>query len=56
MIDVGEDKWILISNYKSADAANAASDMVRALVGDMSGKFGMNLSLIDEGEVSRQLG
>ena len=56
MIDVGEDKWILISNYRSADAAKAASDMVRALVGDMSGKFGMNLSLIDEGEVSRQLG
>jgi len=25
-------------------------------VGDMSGKFGMDLSLIDEGEVSRQIG
>ena len=55
MVEVGDNEWILVSNYKSGDAAAAASDMVRALVGDMSAKFGMNLSLIGEGAVSRQI-
>jgi len=56
MVDVGDAEWILVSNYTSGEAADAASDMVRALVGDMGAKFGMNLTLIGQGEVSRQVG
>jgi len=56
MVEVGGNQWILVSNYTSGDAAEAASDMVRALVGDMSARFGMDLSLIGEGPVSRQVG
>ena len=55
MVEVGGSQWILVSNYTSGEAADAASDMVRALVGDMSTKFGMNVSLIGQGEVSRQV-
>jgi hypothetical protein len=55
MVEVGDNEWILVSNYTSGEAADAASDMVRALVGDMSAKFGMKLSLIGHGEVSRQV-
>ena len=56
MIEVGDKEWILVSNYTSGEAAEAASDMVRALVGEMSANFGMNLTLIGQGEVSRQVG
>jgi hypothetical protein len=55
MVEVGNDEWILVSNYTSGEAADAATDMVRALVGDMSSKFGMKLSLIGQGEVSREV-
>jgi hypothetical protein len=55
MVEVGNNEWILISNYKSSEAADAASDMVRALVGDMGAKFGMKLTVIGQGETNRQV-
>jgi hypothetical protein len=53
MIEVGDEQWILVSNYHSADAASAASDMVRSLVSVMADKFGFQLSIIGEGETIR---
>lgn len=55
MVEVGSNEWILVSDYTSAEAAEAASEMVRGLVSDMSDKFGMSLSVIGQGEVNRQV-
>jgi hypothetical protein len=55
MVEVGDEEWILVSDYRSADAADEAGDLVRELVVEMSAKFGMKLDVIGEGEVSRQV-
>ena len=55
MIETGENQWILVSNYASADAAEAASGMVRDLVASMGEQFGMSLDVIGEGDVARDV-
>ena len=54
MVETGADQWILVSNYTSADAAEAASGMVRDIVGSMS-EFGVELSVIGQGEAARDI-
>jgi hypothetical protein len=54
MVENGTDQWILLSNYTSAGAAEAAAGMVRDIVGSMS-EFGVELSLIGEGEAARDI-
>ena len=53
MVEVGTDKWLLVSNYTSKTAADAAVTMVRKLVNPMTEKYGMELGVITEGEVVR---
>jgi hypothetical protein len=55
MIQIQPEKWTLISNYRSAEAAEAAGSMVRDLVGKMSDRFGMTLEVIGEGETIREV-
>ena len=55
MVEVGDDEWILVANYVDSEAADAASDMVRELVGVMSANFGVELTIIGEGDVRRQV-
>lgn len=55
MVETGENQWILVSNYHSADAAEAAGDMVGRLVSDMGERFGMKLDIIGEGEARREV-
>jgi hypothetical protein len=50
MVDIQPGKWILVSNYRSADAAEAAGPLVRDLVAAMSEGFSMTLEVIGEGE------
>lgn len=54
MVENGTDQWILVSNYTSADAAEAATGMVRDIVASMS-DFGVELSIIGEGEAARDI-
>ena len=54
MVENGTDRWILVSNYTSADAAGAAAGMVRDLVASMS-EYGVELSVIGEGEAARDI-
>ena len=55
MVEVQPGKWILVSNYRSADAAEAAGPLVRDLVAAMSEGFGMTLEMIGEGETIRKV-
>ncbi|MBT8488466.1 MAG: hypothetical protein HKN72_09365 [Gemmatimonadetes bacterium] len=55
MVETGAEQWILISNYTSSAAADAARGMVRELVAGMSENFGMKLDVLGQGEVSRQV-
>lgn len=51
MIQTGENKWLLVSNYHSKEAAENAVPMVQDLVKPMMENFGMTLEPIAEGEV-----
>ena len=51
MLEAGENRWLLISNYHNEESAEAAADMVRELVTPMMEQFGMTLEVITEGEV-----
>lgn len=53
MIQTSDAKWLLISNYTSKDAAEAAAPMVQELVKPMIEQFGMALDTLTEGEVAR---
>ncbi|MDH3693912.1 MAG: hypothetical protein OER96_05010 [Gammaproteobacteria bacterium] len=55
MIQMDDDKWVLVSNYKSKEAAEAATSMVQELVNPMIDKFGMSLDLYTEGDVVRSI-
>ncbi len=55
MIQVESDRWILVANYTSGEAAAEAGALVRDLVADMSEKFGVNLDIIGEGNVTRKV-
>ena len=52
MLGAGENKWLLVSNYVSQQAAEAAVPMVQALVKPMAEEHGMTLEVITEGEVT----
>ncbi len=52
MLQAGENKWLLVSNYNDAAAAEAAVGMVQELVKPMMESFGMTLEVITEGEVT----
>ena len=52
MLEAGENKWLLVSNYQSREAAEAAVSMVQELVKPMADRFGMTLEVITEGNVS----
>ena len=51
MIASGTDRWLLISNYVSQGAAEAAASMVQEIVRPMAEQYGMTLDVITEGEV-----
>ncbi len=55
MIEVQSDRWLLVSNYTSAEAVEAAAPMVRDLVDTMAEKYGMTLDVIGEGETTREV-
>lgn len=55
MIQMDEDKWVLVSNYKSKEAAEAAAPMVQELVNPMIDEFGISLDLYTDGEVVRSI-
>lgn len=56
MIQVGSEKWLLVSNYVSQTAAEESVAMVQELIKPMIGSFGMTLEPIAEGEVIRVVG
>ena len=55
MVEVGDDKWLLVSNYVSKEAAEAALQMVQELVKPMMDAHGMTLEVIGEGEAVRTI-
>ncbi len=55
MIQTANERWILTSNYTSAQAAQDALPMVQELVGEMAQKFGMNIETLGEGETLRHV-
>ena len=55
MVEVGENKWVLVSNYVSREAAEAAKPMVQELIKPMVEANGMTLDVIGEGEVIRTI-
>ena len=55
LIEVGDDEWILLANYVSHEAANAALRMVGDLVADLNDRFGTQLTVMGEGEVVREV-
>ena len=52
MLEAGDNKWLLVSNYVDAAAAEAAKPMVQELIKPMVETFGMTLEVITEGEVT----
>ena len=52
MLEAGDNRWLLISNYHSKDAADAAVPMVQELIKPMIESHGMTLEPITEGEVT----
>lgn len=55
MIEIESNKWILVSNYTSGEAAEEATALVRDLVGTMSEQFGVKLDVIGEGNATREI-
>lgn len=55
MIEAGNGKWLLVSNYHDQAAAEAAGPLVQELVKPMVEQFGMTLEAITEGEVIRSI-
>ena len=55
MIEVGDDRWILVSNYKIGEAAEAAVPMVQDIVGPLAQQFGMKLEVLGAGESVREV-
>ncbi len=53
MVEVGESKWLLVSNYVSREDAEAAVPMVQELVKPMIDNYGMTLEVLTEGEAIR---
>jgi len=51
MMEAGDGKWLLVSNYHDHAAATAATDMVQQIVNPMAEQFGMMLDPVAEGEV-----
>lgn len=55
MVEVDDHKWLLVSNYVSKEAAEAAVPMVQGLIKPMIDAHGMTLEVIDQGEVIRTI-
>ena len=55
MVEVDDHKWLLVSNYVSGEAAEAAVPMVQELVKPMIEAHGMTLEVIGQGEVIRTI-
>ena len=55
MIQMDNEKWLLVSNYKNKEAAETAVPLVQGLVNPMIDKFGMSLDLYTDGEVVRSI-
>ena len=55
MVEVGDDKWVLVSNYVSQEGAEASASMVQELVKPMVEGQGMTLEVIGQGEVVRTI-
>ena len=53
MVEVEDNKWLLVSNYVSQEAAEAAVPMVQELIKPMVESHGMALEVISQGEVTR---
>lgn len=53
MVQIEDSKWLLVSNYVSQEAAEAAIPMVQELVKPMIENQGMTLEVITEGEAIR---
>jgi len=52
MLEADDNRWLLVSNYVDAAAAEAAKPMVQELIKPMVENFGMTLEVITEGEVT----
>lgn len=55
MVQVEDNKWLLVSNYVSQEAAEAAVPMVQELVKPMIDARGMTLEVIGQGDVTRTI-
>ena len=55
MVESDNGKWLLVSNYHSKAAAEAALPMVQELVKPMMEQFGVTLEVLAEGEVARSI-
>ena len=55
MIETGDGKWLLISNYHNAAGAEAAVPLVQELVKPMIEQYGMTLDVLTQGEVARSI-
>lgn len=53
VVGVEAEKWLLVSNYTSKAAADAAAAIVKTRVEPMTKKYGMELGVVTEGEVVR---
>lgn len=55
MVQVEDNKWLLVSNYVSPEAAEAAAPMVQELIRPMVEARGMTLEVIGQGDVTRTI-
>ena len=53
MIQTGDNRWLLVSNYVDQNGAESAVSLVQELIKPMITQFGMTLEPIAEGEVTR---
>ena len=55
LIEIASNRWILVSQYVSSDAASIAEPLVNKLIAPMVEKFGMQLEVIGEGDATRSI-
>ncbi|MEM7444809.1 MAG: hypothetical protein AAF414_15915 [Pseudomonadota bacterium] len=55
MVETGAGNWLLISNYVSKQAAEDFAPKVKEIVAPMVANFGMEISVLAEGEAVKQV-
>lgn len=55
LIEISSNRWILVSQYVSCDAAKVAEPLVNKLIAPMVENFGMQIEVIGEGDATRSI-